>query len=594
MTGVVGGRLDGRELRESTDALSHGGDSTWFYEGSDAGLGVSYRQLDSRGITTWDDGSRGGVIYGAVTNRDGLGLSDSALFDRLFERPTDAAAALEGEFFIACHDANDDRFLLVSDKLGSRNGYFVAPDSRSFQFATAVAPLLPRIDDPTLDVQAASDMLLMGHMWSDHTLVREVRAMRPATVLEVTDGSATADRYWKASYEEAPANDAYLSELADRYRQAVGRMRTTLPSEAGIWLSGGLDSRTTAAVLLEDTGDSEFETLRAYTYDANPPTNDNPRIARKVADRLGIELNRVPLTAETFGNVFESVIEATDGMIRWNTAVNLSATYNLDPVPPVLMEGMIGDLVGDHLYRRHLSDYRSAVESQYHSEAHTSVETVSRLLDADVNPLTSFKEELSATPETDLRKQVLDIHFQNNYRCQGLRSDRIMRERTDTRNAYIDGDYLEWCSRLPRAFRKGGLSVGVGSEGIPFGTSRAKLGLIRRIDPELAEITYERTKVKPSRPYPMHVAGFLGNVISGRLLSKPTYGSAQLSDFWIRDESSAVHRYVRDLVDDAASRPLFNADAVRRVYDDQMDGKNNATMLAQITTLEYWIQNHLD
>ena len=594
MTGAAGGRLNGRELRKLTDGVSAGADSTWFYEDSGAGLGVSHRQRDSRGLTTWDDGKRGGVIYGAVTNRDELDLTDAELFDRLFDQPGDTAAALEGEFFIACHDASDDRFLLISDKLGSRNGYFVAPDEGSFQFATAVSPLVPHIDDPTLDVQAASDMLLMGYAWGDHTLVQEVRAMRPATVLDVTDGTATADRYWKASYEEAPATDAYLSELADRYRQAIGRMSRTLPSEAGIWLSGGLDSRTTAAALLSNAGDSEFTTLRAYTYDANPPTNDNPRIAREVADRLGIDLLEVPLTVDTFGEVFEQVIEATDGMVQWNTAANLSTTYNIEAEPPVMMEGLTGGLVGDHIYRHHLTKYDSAVESQYHSEASATVEKVSRLLNADVNPLTSFKEEVAATPETELRKQVLDIHFQNHYKRTDLATDRMMRDRVDTRAAYIDGDYLEWCSRLPHAFRKGGYPMGVTSGTVPYGTSRAKLGLIRRIAPDLADITYERTKVKPSWPYPMHVAGFLGNVISGRLRSKPTYGSAQLSDFWIRDESTALHQYVRTLVDDATSRPLFNADAVQRIWDDHMNGENNASTLAKITTLECWIQNHLD
>ena len=594
MTGVVGGRLNGRELRDSTDGVAEGADSTWFYEDSDAGLGASYRQRDSRALTAWDDGKRGGVIYGSVTNRDELDLSDSALFDRLFDRPADTAAALEGEFFIACRDASDDRFLLISDKLGSRTGHFVDPDEGSFQFATAVAPLVPRIDDPTLDVQAASDMLLMGYVWGDHTLVREVRSTRPATVLEVTDGTATAERYWKASYEEASATDSYLDELADRYQRAIERMSGTLPREAGIWLSGGLDSRTTAAALLSNAGVGEFTTLRAYTYDANPPTNDNPRIAHEVADRLNIDLVEVPLTVDTFGDAFERVIEATDGMVQWNAAANLSATYGIETEPPVMMEGLTGGLVGDHIYRHHLTDYDSAVESQYHSEASATVETVTRLLDADVNPLTSFKEEATATPETDLRKQILDIHFQNHYKRTDLATDRLMRDRVDTRAAYIDGDYLEWCSRLPQAFRKGGYPMGITSGTVPYGTSRAKLGLIRRIAPDLTDITYERTKVKPSRPYPMHVAGFLGNVLAGRLRSKPTYGSAQLSDFWIRDDSTALHRRVRVLVDDATSRALFNADAVQQVWDDHMDGENNASTLAKVTTLEYWIQNHLD
>ena len=594
MSGVIGGRLEASELRTAIAEVSQPSEQAWRYESGDAGIGTHLPAESTPGFVRWDDGNRGGVVYGAITNRNELDLSDSALFDRLFERPADTAAALEGGFLIACYDADDDRFLLVSDKLGSRMCYFVPPDEGPFRFATAVAPLVARVDDPTLDLHAASDMLLMGHMWGDHTLVRGVRAMRPATVLDITAGDLSAERYWKPSYDEAPAGEAYLTELADRYRQAVRRASTTLPREAGIWLSGGLDSRTTAGTLLANADSPVFETLSAYTYDANPPTNDNPRIATEVANRLGITLQEVPLTAERFGDVFERVIEATDGMIRWNTTLNLSAIYNLDSVPPVMMEGMQGELVGDHPFRHHLTRFNSVVEAQYSTEASSSVEAVRELLTPKVDPKATFKEEAAHSPESSHRKRVLDVHFQNYYSRKTLASDRLVRDHADTRAPQVDGDYLEWCSKLPMAFRKGAFPLNVGDGGIPYGTSRAKLALTRRLTPDLADITYERTKVKPSWPYPAHVAGFLGNVVSGRFRSKPTYGSGQLADFWIRDESTALHGYVRDLVDDAASRQLFDGDAVQSLFAGHMDGENNSPMLAQVTTLEYWIQNHLD
>jgi asparagine synthase (glutamine-hydrolysing) len=130
--------------------------------------------------------------------------------------------------------------------------------------------------------------------------------------------------------------------------------------------------------------------------------------------------------------------------------------------------------------------------------------------------------------------------------------------------------------------------------GVPFEPSPAKLKLLRRINPALANITYERTKVKPSRPHPVHVAGFVGNVVANRLLSNPTYGNGSLADIWIRDTDSPVHDHVSALVDDACSRELFNADAVRELYDAHMAGENNAALLAQITTLEHWIGTYLD
>ena len=533
---------------------------------------------------------------GALTNLDELGLTHRDVFERLLDGRTDVAEAVEGDFLIACADASEDRWTIVTDKLGARPCYYTAEDG--FYFATSVGALLSRHPNPTVDRQAVNDMLLMGHLWGDRTLVDGIRAVRPATVLEAVDGEIRSRRYWKPNYDEAPPSEAYLDELARRYRQAVERTARTLPRETGLWLSGGLDSRTTAAALREAAGGpSDFETLRTYTYDANPPTNDNPRIARQISARLSLSQTDVPLTADTVASAFERAIEATDGMVSWDV-LNLMATYSIERPPPVMLEGMPGELLGDHPFRYHL-DGSSAVRAQYVSEAGTSAETVESLLVPDVDPFDTFRAEVRRSSESTHRATVLDIHFQNYYARSALLSDQVTRDRTGSRAAEVDGDYLELCARLPRRYRKGTFPltnrvVRADAGGVPYGTSRAKLGLCRRIAPSVSDITYERTKVRPNRPYPFHIAGFVANVGVGRLRGKATYGSGQLADFWIRDTTTSLHRLVTDLVDAACDRPLFDADRVRSAYDDHMDGANNASLLAKITTIEHWLGTHLD
>jgi asparagine synthase (glutamine-hydrolysing) len=598
MSGIAGGTIEGPELQELVGELTgRGREKAWRYEHGGSGLGISYPAGDPGGMTVWDDGSRAGIAYGAVTNLPELGFDRYELFERLLDAPVRTAAAVEGSFLLACYDGSRDTHVVVTDKLGSRQCFY-ARDS-GFQYATSVAALLPFVDAPELDVQGASDLLLMGHMWGDRTLVDQVSAIRPATVLESVDGAVTTTRYWKPSYEVREPGGQYLSELTDRYRQAARRTASTMPEEAGIWLSGGLDSRMTAAALLDGPTGGGLRTLTAYGYDANPPTSDNPEIATAVANEFSIEYVEVPLSASTFAGDFERVIEVTDGMVRWNTTANLSPSYRVTDGPPVLMEGMQGSLLGDHLLRYHFDDSRSLVETQRASETATSVETVSELLTPDVDPEASFEREASRTDESTHHAELMDIVFQNYYARRELASDRVMRDCAGTRAAQVDGDYLELCAGLPKQYRKGTFPfshhfVHADSGGVPYGTSVAKLEVCKRLCPDLADIKYERTKMKPSRPYPLHVAGFVGNVVINRLRSRPTYGNGQLQDFWIRDTETYVHRRVRDLIDDAVDRELFDADAVRSVYDDHMDGENNATLLAEITTLEYWLQEHLD
>ena len=586
MSGLIGGRITGQALRVAQETIDSDDSRTARFEHGTNGVVVTSDPGDPRSMATWSDGSRSGVLYGVVTNLDELRIDHEAMFESLFDRPIEVASRLHGSFIIACQSA--DRTMVITDKLGSRPCY--CSRSGQFVFGTAVTPLLNEDIQPVLDLQAVSDMLLMGHLWSDRTLVEGIQSLRPATVLEVVDGERSTTRYWKPPYDEATPGPEYLDELADRYLQAAERTAQTLPEQSGIWLSGGLDSRTTASALLSAGGDEW--SLAAYTYDANPPTSDNPKLAAAVADQLGIELTEIPLSAETVGKCFDQLIESTAGMMRWSTSVNLSTSYHLEPAPGVMMEGMQGGLLGDHLLRSHLRPGRSPIDSQYASEAGTSAETVREILSPKVDPFGSFRTELRETNERGTRRQTLDIHFQNYYTNHAATSDRLMRDRFGTRFPHVDGSYVEWCARLPRAYRKG--TFPLSGESIPYGTSRAKLELIRRIDPELSKLTYERTKMKPSWPYPLHVAGFVGNVVAGRLRSKPTYGSGQLADFWLRDRDSELHDIVKGLVDDACSRALFNADAVSALFSAHMNGENNVSMLSQITTLERWIATHLD
>lgn len=593
MTGIVGGERSGQSLSDAVQTLTtEAVTESWEHEDDAFGLGVVYPGDDPAGTTTWADDARAAVVYGAITNLDELGWSDSELFDRLFERPPETAAAIEGSFAIAAFDSAADRHLLVTDKLGARPLFFT--DDGPVHYASSLATLLPVLDEPSLDHQGVSDMLLIGSMWGDHTLLEEVRALYPATVLTVENGDRTVQRYWKPEYTEHPPTEGYLGELEQRYRQATRRTSRTLPKEAGIWLSGGLDSRTTAAAMVDNLPTHPFEKFVAYTYDANPPTNDNPKLAGRVTRELDIEHRIVPLTAEIIGDNFERLIEATDGMVRWNSTALIGATFGTTP-SPVMMEGMQGALLGDHLYRHHLSEYASAVESQLSSEASTDPDTVTTLLEVDVDPVESLVEEATRSPETTVRETVMDTHFQNYYGRYALAGNRIMRECGSSRVVHADGAYLEWCAQLPRSLRKDALGGhGPSDVGVPLEPSPAKLKLLRRINPALANVPYERTKVRPSRPHPVHVAGFVGNVVANRLLSNPTYGNGSLADIWIRDTDTPVHDRVSALVDDACSRDLFNAEAVRELYEAHMAGENNAALLAQITTLEHWIGTYLD
>jgi len=574
MSGLVGGRIDGRKYARNTPIHGRKQETEFQFENGNWELYMKARKHGSNNNQIFHKDGNMVCIYGAPTVADEVDI-----FNGVLDRPVEVAKTLDGTFLISAIDTDTNKVIVLTDKLGARSCYYVPGEP---VFATSVSACLKQ-RSVEIDRQAIADFLLLGHLWGNRTLLSEVKAMRPSTVYEFKDGEWHMSRYWKPTYDESTPGTRYLEELADRFKSAVAKTADTIPDRAGLWLSGGLDSRSTAAAF-----PTESINLTGYTYNANPPTGDNPAIAHRVGRKIGINVKEVPLSEVTVSpERIERLIDVCDGMVRWNTTLNLSASY--DVCEPVLLEGVEGSLMGDHLLRNHFTNYSDPVESQIASEAWQPIDVVKNHLNFEIEPTRTFREEAERTPEETYRRQVLDIHFQNYYNRLALASNAVMRDVASDRVVYTDGEYLDWCARLPLKYRKG---VFPGTKNVPTGTSRAKLGLTKRVATDTAWITYERTKLPPILPYPFHVLGFVSNVLINRTRNEATYGNGQLADFWLRS-GGAIADWSKRHLQNAADRPIFS-DRLAELWTRHQNGENLSPLIAQITTLEWWIATYVD
>ena len=590
MTGILGGTVTGASFRAMTDAMQH---EPWYvteqFEHGDCGLAlVHHGETDPLGRASWEGSDRAGVVHGALVGREHTEAT-RALVDRVLDAPRETLREVDGAFALACADFDEERFVLATDKLGSRPCYYAIDDG--LVFGSSVGALLPHIDDPAVNEQGVSDLLLMGNLWGEKTLVEGVRALPPATVLDYADGEATIERYWKPDYESAPT-DGYIDDLIDLYREAMTDAATTMDGDVGVWLSGGLDSRTLADEL-ERHADS-FDSLTAYTYDANPRGGGNAELAGAVASCLDMGIEEIELTPDRFLPVMDEVIDRTDGMVSWATLATLSATFNLRDDPDVVLEAAgLGELMGHHLRRDHLEDCDSAVVSMYRSEPATSRDTVRTLMTADVDPLDSFRAVAAGSDESRLKNVILDAHFGNYYARDTYASNRIARTRAGVRVPFAHGELLEHAARLPTAYRMGTIPLTRGY--VPHGVTKPKLHLARAAGSGLASVRYERTGIAPKHPYPLHVAGFVATTSLDRLGSATAYGGQRLADAWYREHAGLRER-CDDLLRAACDRPFLDGAAIRRLRREHLAGEANhmTDVLSSVTTLESWLQRHLD
>lgn len=605
MTGVTGGTVVGEPLGEMIDSLHR---EPWYveerFEAGDRGFGfLHHGDRDPDGRTYWQDGRRAGAVHGAITNRDSLGLSDEALFEAMLDEPTELLPSLEGPFVAAAVDG--DRIVLATDKLGTRPMYYGI--AGGLAFGSDVSSVLSRVDDPTVDEQGVSDLLLIRHLWGDRTLVREVRAVPPASVLvydgtdggvatnggagthdaAVTDsgrGDVTIQRYWEFDFGRAdPAT--YAPELVERYRDLIGRTATTMDGRVGLWLSGGLDSRSMAAELAP-----RVDSLTGYTYDANPSGGINLELAGEVSESLGIEHREVPLTADRFLDVLDRSVSILDGTVSWLMFTNLTASFNLPGERPDLLVEASGQggLLGYDVWQDYL-DAPTPAEALYRSDSFLDVETVTDLLAPDVDPMDSYHETVRRSNQNSFDRIVLDGYYRNFYPRGDFASNRLPRTQAGTRVPFADGDFLDFIAKMPREFRARAIPFTKGK--VPLGTAPLKLALVRAQNEGLEEIPYERTRVPPESPRWKHAAGFVLNKSGERLRAK--LGDRKgLVGGW-DSEHPAFRQRIDGLLADAVDRPVFDADAVTDLLERRREG-GGMRPTAAITTFELWAQQHLD
>lgn len=595
MTGIVAGSVPERTLLGMTEHLEYRpAFETEIFSGGRFGIGLTHHaEIDPDGYRVWSGDDRAGVVYGAVTNRDVLGLDDEELFDRLLRDPTSVLPRLDGAFLVAAIDREADSGIVATDKLGTRPCYY--SDGSQTLVGSKVTPIVEQMDDPRVDEEGLQTLILLGHAWGRRTLVAGVRSLQPASFLRFTDGEVTVRRYWRPNYTGLPANQRYIDQMTATYREMMREMAAAMSGDVGLWLSGGLDSRSMAAELSAYAGrDGYFDSLSAYTYDSNPRGARNPELAERVASTVGIPIEEVDVSAATLHDVLDRGIETTSGMLNWTAFTNISALVHLlDANHSVLLEGAgQGELMGQHLRRYHVAECSSMIQSLVSTEANVDVATAQAVLAPSVDPFAGLKSTVRRSPEDSRQNILKDVHFQNYYSKVQFANNQFVRSYVGTRVPYAHTDFLGHVARFPTEYRMGTVPYTGGT--IPYGATKPKIEFMRQIDGDLAEITYERTSVPPAQPFPVHVVGFLASTALDRLRSQPTYGAKSLPDIWYRVDRS-LQSYVDELCEDACDRAVFDDTTIRDLQRDHVQGEaNNISVLASITTAEKWLQQTVD
>ena len=189
---------------------------------------------------------------------------------------------LDGMFALALWDGAARKLILARDRMGEKPLYYTRAGDL-FLFASELTSLLQHPDvDAGLDYEAVSEYLALEYVAAPRTILRNTRKLEPGCALVLENGELRHIRYWSIDAR---------TKLKIDYRDAVGMLQERLDAAVssrlvsdvplGIFLSGGVDSSTVAAIA------AQHGALDTFSIGFTEKSFDESSHARKVAQHIG-------------------------------------------------------------------------------------------------------------------------------------------------------------------------------------------------------------------------------------------------------------------------------------------------------------------
>jgi asparagine synthase (glutamine-hydrolysing) len=222
---------------------------------------------------------------------------------------------LKGMFAFALWDARSRELWLVRDRIGIKPLYYSVHHGR-LTFASEIKALLEDPEQPRqIHEESFYHFLSFLTTPAPQTLFAGIRKVPSGSWLRVRqDGTIDERRYWDVWDEVEPIGSASDEEIAERVLaelRAAVKLRKVSDVPVGVFLSGGLDSSTNAALFSE----GESRPVRTFTigYDRDYETYRNELdFARQMATRIGSEHHEYRLSVDELVDFLPRMVHLQD------------------------------------------------------------------------------------------------------------------------------------------------------------------------------------------------------------------------------------------------------------------------------------------
>ena len=258
--------------------------------------------------------------------------SDTEVIVHAYEQwGTNCLEHLNGQFAFAIYNQKDKSLFLARDRMGIRPLYYTSRNN-CFYFASEIKalfcdPAIPR----RIDYKSLDDIFTWWTPVPPRTAFENIYELEAGTWLSVKDGKTRKEKYWSMSFPETFDSNKSLDQWSEELHALLVdsvRLRLRADVPVGAYLSGGLDSSVTTA-LIKNFTDNKLETFSIAFHDK---AFDESEYQQTMARHLGTSHHQVKCGLQDIAENFPKVI--------WHAEKPIVRTA---PTPLYLLSGLVRD-----------------------------------------------------------------------------------------------------------------------------------------------------------------------------------------------------------------------------------------------------------
>lgn len=324
ITGIVNRRakVKEEELQKMTELISHRGpDASGLFLNSYKTCGLGHRRLSIIDLSNEANqpihsscGNYTIVYNGELYNYEGL-KSELASDGVHFSTSSDTEVVLQafikwrekcverfnGMFAFAIWNEEKEELFIFRDRIGIKPLYY-AWDEKTLYFSSELKSIAPFIDQHKWNESAIQHYFRLGYIPAPFTIYDEVKKLEPGNYIQMNKADFLVKTYW--NLERNIQKDTFSTEneakkvYHDLLKSSVSnRMKSDVPF--GVFLSGGIDSSTVAAVA-QSLSEKPISTFSIGFKEASFNESEH---AKQVADKLGTAHHEFVLSHEDIQNL---------------------------------------------------------------------------------------------------------------------------------------------------------------------------------------------------------------------------------------------------------------------------------------------------